>query len=300
MNTFEKNSRVVFIGDSITAKCSYTTRVAEYYNKHLPELNVKFSVAAAAGGTLEDTINFFEDHVLPFKPTHATVYLGVNDAHLDSLNIADNDKRYDEVKSYYDKYKKNLETYLDMLAAHNITPILITPAPYAEFMVGETATIKNAHKVMYEYAEVVRDAAYRRGLELIDIHARMYELYMIEDIYGADRVHPNELGQYRLAECILRAQGQRIDPYRPIEDIIAEDYMGKWFGCVRPLSLIYTTYVCVMPALFGKPLDEQVARMEKYLADKEYGDIDVKRQYTESFLKYKPMENELRDRLAAL
>ncbi len=300
MQRFPKNSRVIFIGDSITAGCEYPTRVVEYYNKHLPELNVKFAVGAAAGSTYDDALKFFEAHVLPFAPTHATVYFGVNDAHLSSLDSEDKDQRRSEVELYYEKYKNNIETYLDLLITHGITPILITPSPYAEYLDCDTKSHKHAHRLIYEYAEAVREAAYRRRLDVIDIHARMCELYLIEDIYTTDRVHPNELGLYRIAEYILRAQGLKIDDYRPIEAIITEEYMGKWFGCVRPLSLIYTTYVCVPTDIYHKPAEEQIHIMIEYLAEKKYGDVDVRRELTETFLKYKPMEAELREKLAAL
>ena len=43
MALFPQNARVLFTGDSITAQTRYTTRVKAYYDKHHPELNVKFA-----------------------------------------------------------------------------------------------------------------------------------------------------------------------------------------------------------------------------------------------------------------
>lgn len=300
MTTFPKNSRVIFIGDSITARCSYAARVVEHYNKYLPELNVKFAVGAAAGSSLDDALRFFDAHVLPFKPTHATVFFGVNDAHLDALEIKAPDERYAKLKHYYDKYRKNLDIYLDLLIANGITPTLIAPAPYAEYMSSDTPAILNGHRVLYEYAELVRETASRRGLDLIDFHSRLNELYMIDDVYTADRVHPSEHGQYRMAECLLRSQGLRIDEYRPIEEILSDSFIEKWYGCCRPLVVMYAAYVCLMTDIYEKNSDEQISIMRRALESGEYDSSPARREMAEHFVKFKPREAELRAQLNAI
>lgn len=300
MNTFPKDSRVIFIGDSITAQCNYTTRVADYYNKNLPELNVKFALGAVSGSTLNHAIKYFEKLVLPFKPTHATIFYGINDCGRGALNLDDKDERYNKLKAAYDRYCANLEIFLDMLIAHDITPILITPAPYAEFMSADTAAYPHGHRVMYEYAEVVRAAAKCRGLDLIDFHARMSELYMIEADYGADRVHPSDLGQHRLAECLLRTQGLELGEYIPLSDITADEKICAWRTAAYRFCRIFGMYVCVMPELYDMSIDEQLNIVNEYVLTRGYGDNNVRRDFSTEFVVLKPREQELIARIAEL
>lgn len=301
MNTFPKNSRVIFIGDSITAQCKYPTIVADYYAKNLPELNVKFAVGAVSGSTLNNAIKFFDTLVLPFRPTHATVFYGVNDCGLGWLNNEDAALRDEKLKEAYDKYKENLDTYIDMLLAHDITPILITPAPYAEFIEAESVLYKHGSRLVYEYAEVVRATARRRGLELIDFHARMSELYMNEADYASpDRIHPTELGQFRLAECFLRAQGRELGEFKPLSEYLADEHLNAWRTIAFRICRLFGVYVSVDPTLFDKPVSEQIDIMNEYVMTRGYGTNNVRRDFSTEFVILKPREAQLWERLAEI
>lgn len=298
MYIFPKDSRVIFTGDSITAQTKYTTRIVEYYRKHLPELNVKFGEGAVSGSTLNAAIRFFKDMILPMKPTHATVFYGINDCGLGFLNKEDKEEKYNALKKRYEDYKNNLSTFIDMLTAHGITPILITPAPYAEFLPGEGNVWKDGQKLSYEYAEVVRGEAKKRGLELIDLHARIAELYMHDDVYCGDRVHPTDHGQYRIAECILRSQGLTIDDYRPLDEILANnEELKAWQTAAYRIGRIYGMYVCVKGDLYDMPLDKQLDYVGEYVISRGYGANNVARDFSTEFVYLKPRESELWDKI---
>lgn len=51
MKVFEKASRVVFIGDSITFSNSYVSRIFAYYAKYPPKRRVRFYNAGVSVGT---------------------------------------------------------------------------------------------------------------------------------------------------------------------------------------------------------------------------------------------------------
>lgn len=51
MKVFEKASRVVFIGDSITYSNNYVSRIFAYYAKYQPKRRVRFYNAGVSGGT---------------------------------------------------------------------------------------------------------------------------------------------------------------------------------------------------------------------------------------------------------
>jgi len=294
MNTFPKNARVLFTGDSITAQTRYTTLVKRHYDKYLPELNVKFAVGAVSGSSLTHAIRYFNDLVLPFKPTHATICYGINDCGLGWLDKEDEELKRAELLKRYENYKANLTKYLDMLIEHNITPILVTPAPYAEFMQVDSPSHKGGQRLSYEYAEVMRAEGKKRGIEVIDVHARMAELYMHETLYGADRVHPVDLGHFRMAEAILRHQGQEIDEFKPFEEILNEDEkLKQWRTTAFRIGRIYGMYVCVKPDLYDMPYEEQMEYTNEFVINRGYGTNNVQRDFSTEFVILKPREKQL-------
>ena len=293
MYPFEKNARVVFTGDSITAQSKYTARIVDYYRKHLPEQNVKFFPAAESGGTLANAIKFFKSNVLPFKPTHATVCFGVNDCRVWALTYGDQNEKMRLLNEAYDNYKSRLDTYLDMLISNGITPILVTPVPYAEYMKTDSPSSKGGHKLVEAYAEVMRVAAKERGLELIDLFERFAECYENEELYGADRVHPNDLGQYRMAEFILRAQGLEPDPYVPLNEFLEAPYIGAWQKTAYRFCRIYGAYTCMPGNLYDLTSSERDEFLREFVIDHKYGENVVQRDFSTELLALLPMEKDL-------
>ena len=296
MYIFPNNSRVIFTGDSITAHSKYTVRIVDYYRRELKERNVKFYQAAIPGATLEHAIKYFDDLIVPFNPTHATVFFGINDCGREYLDIADKERRDDLLSDKYRRFCSALSTYLDMLISHNITPILITPAPYAEYLYVQSSNLRHGQKLSFEYAEVIRSEAKRRGLELIDLHARISELYLFEDIYTPDRVHPSEYGHYRTAGYVLQSQDLEIGAYKTLEEIFTNDPpLQEWACAVSQLGDLYCMYVCVKPELYDMTSKEQINFVEKYVQSQSYGDSEVAREFSNRFLIYKPQEKQYYD-----
>lgn len=293
METFEKNARVIFTGDSITAATRYTARIVDYYRKHLPDLNVKFFQGAEAGGSVGSAIRFFEKNVLPFKPTHATVCFGVNDSRRNLLANERAEERDAQLEAAYERYKTNLNTYLDMLIEHGITPILITPVPYAEYMNIDSPAFLGGHKLIYEYAEAMKKIAKERGLELIDLFAKFAECYENEELYIADRIHPNDLGQYRMAEFILKAQGLEPDPYIPLEEFLKENCIAEWRKTALRFCRIYGAFTCVFGEIYGRSYEEQMEVINEFVLEHKYGDNGVQRDFSTELAVLLPMEDKL-------
>jgi len=104
MSLFPENSRVIFTGDSITAHTNYTARIVDYYRRNLPERSVRFYEAAIPGSTLPCANKFFDDLILPFSPTHATVFFGINDCGRGWLNGDDKEKKLSLLTERYGAY----------------------------------------------------------------------------------------------------------------------------------------------------------------------------------------------------
>ena len=300
MKAFEKNARVIFTGDSITAATRYTARIVDYYRKHLPDLNVKFFQGAEAGGTVGSAIRFFNKNVLPFKPTHATVCFGVNDSRRGLLEKDRTEERDAQLREGFERYKANLNTYLDMLIENGITPILITPVPYAEYMKIDSPAFLGGHKLIYEYAEAMKKIANERGLELIDLFGEFAKIYEKEELFISDRIHPNDLGQYRMAELILKAQGLEPDPYIPLEEFLKEDYIAEWRKTAYRFCRIYGAFTCVFGGIFDKSYEEQIEVINEFVLELKYGNNGVQLDFSTELAVLLPMEKALINKLIEL
>lgn len=291
MNPFPKNARMLFTGCSITGHTNYTLRIVDYYRKHLPELNVKFFGCCQAGGSLSDAIKHFDDMITPFEPTHVTFMYGGNDCGLVRLNIADEDERNAKLAEGAEKYKRNLETFTEMLLKRNITPTFVTQTCYGEFMQVDSPVYPRGHARTAEFAEYMRLCAIRHGIEYSDFHARLSELYTHEDIFNRDRVHPTDFGHYRMAQKFLRDQGFDIGEYVPHAELLADEWNAAWFKNVYRLSRLYAAYVNLpWLKLYELPYEEQMKKCEEYVLTRGYGDNPAARDFSTEFTVFKPIE----------
>lgn len=71
--------RIIWIGDSITHQCQYTQYVEDFFYTRYPKMRLHFRNAGVSGDVAADALNRFDDDIASFKPTVATVLLGMND-----------------------------------------------------------------------------------------------------------------------------------------------------------------------------------------------------------------------------
>ncbi|MBQ8641663.1 MAG: hypothetical protein IJ480_05540 [Clostridia bacterium] len=295
--SFPAGARVVCIGDSITAGVNYCTRAAAFYKKYLPERKVVFHGAGISGGSLTSALMYYDTQVTPFAPTHATVMLGVNDSDRSALTLTDPEARKSRLDAAFEKYCRLMDELLDRLAADGVKVTLCTPAPYAEFFVTDETPLPGGYALILRYAEQVRRTAGERGLGLIDFHSFLSERYLTEEIYRPDHVHPNELGQYRLAECFLGSQGLEIDPYQPIEELkAAEPLLGEWNDLAGKVAGLYAVEWMVIRN-FALPTEEKLALVQSYIDDGRYSEQLYFRNITGMFMENKPHEAEILNRM---
>lgn len=297
MEVFQKEARVAFLGDSITAANNYTARIVDYYHKKLPELQVKFYNNGVSGGSVMSTAMFLEADLAPFKPTHVTIMLGVNDSNRNLLANPSSPERDSKLDEAFENYKTRMENLCDDLDRREIKVILCTPAPYAEFFITEQKPLPGGHALLLRYAEFIRETARKRAYPLVDFHARLSELYLDEDLYNPDHVHPNDLGHARMAECLLAAQGLPVRPLimgEPPEAISPE--LDEWRTLVAKLRVIYAVEWMIVKN-FGLPTNEKLAFVEDYVANEKWGDFMYFKTVSQAYLRDKPNESEITARI---
>ncbi len=291
MKPFQKNARMLFTGCSITGHSNYTLRIADYYRKNLPHLNVKFFGCCQAGGSLSHAIKHFDSMITPFEPTHVTFMYGGNDCGLGILNRPDGEEKEQKLRESAEAYKRNLETFTEMLQKRNITPTFITPTPHGEFMQIDSPAYPCGQKRTAEFAEIMRLCAIKRGVEYSDFHARLSELYTHEDIFCRDRVHPTDFGHYRMAQKFLRDQGLDIGEYVTHEELLKDEWNAAWFKNVYRLSRIYAAYVNIpQQCNYELPYEEQMHTVEEYVLNHGYGTSNAARDFSTEFVIFKPIE----------
>jgi hypothetical protein len=91
-------------------------------------------------------------------------------------------------------------------------------------------------------ADAIRAATLESGRPLVDDYARMSALLAAgEKLYGADRVHPNDYGMWRMAETFLSAQGLSISPFRSRKETAGAAGLAEWDALAWRTSFILST-----------------------------------------------------------
>ncbi len=261
MNRFPKNARVCFIGDSITCNNGHVARIAAYYHEHFPDDNINFYNCGASGANSDGTLALMECDTLTYKPTHAVLMFGVNDSGRSELVRGRSAELYNELKNRFSHYKENLHKICEMLKAADVDITLATPVPLDEYSEFGTPTLNGSFALMSAYAEHVRAYAKEHGYPLIDQFAEFTRLLMSgEEVYNSDRVHPNDYGQYCLANTILKAQGFETPDYAPIPE-----FMKKWVDLVVQYRYYVITVECLLIGRYDLPEDEAFAIVNEKL-----------------------------------
>lgn len=87
---FQKNDRVVFLGDSITAQYQYSTYIELYLTTRFPNAKFVFLNAGIGGDTANGGASRFKSHILDEQPTAVTINFGMNDGGYGKFNPAAN------------------------------------------------------------------------------------------------------------------------------------------------------------------------------------------------------------------
>ncbi len=204
--------RVIFIGDSITHQCLYTQYVENFYYTRYPNLHIHFRNAGVGGDRAQDALDRFDDDIASFKPTVATILLGMNDGGYRDFD-----------KATFDTYAKGMTELLDKLDALKVRVFLASPTMYdhhaAELRAaanpGKPArNAENYNAVLAYYGKWAQELANKRGYGFIDMYGPLNSLTLDERkkdkdfTFIPDAVHPAAAGQFIMAYSVIEAFGE--------------------------------------------------------------------------------------------
>lgn len=258
---YPDNSRVCFIGDSMTHANRVLSHIVNFYVKNFKESNIQFFNCGTAGARVGFALNNLEEDVFTHNPTHAVVAFGINDSCRSVMEKPRGKECYEVSKQAFETYKKNLKILCDKLSEKNIKITVCTPPPYDEYQKCDTPALRGIYAVMVEYSHFVRKFAAQNCYECCDYNDYLTNLINFEDLYKDDRVHPNDHGYFRMAECFLKQQGLDIG----VDETLPENII-KWTGLVDRCRCLYAAENCILkPEQYSLSIEEKFDVINEYI-----------------------------------
>ena len=258
MKRFENNSKVCFVGDSITHTGLFIKFIVDHYRCNFPGSGVEFYDCGISGGTLGNTIKVFHEDIAIYDPTHIVLMIGINDSDIGCLDEGASKEKYEKLFAAFETYKNNLECFYNITRERDIELILCTPTPYAEYIESDVKPLRGGYALLQGYAAFVRKFAAERGIALCDYHTAVTKAMQSENLYNADRVHPTQKGHMQMAKTFLEFQGLELaekESY-PLE-------LEEWYAVVQKLRNIIATEYFNIPGYTDMDSGERSAIIQK-------------------------------------
>lgn len=203
----------LFIGDSITHQCLYTQYVENFFYTRYPQMRIKFRNAGVSGDRAADALDRFDDDIAAFKPTVATILLGMNDGSYKDFDAAT-----------FQTYEKDMTQLLDKLDALKCRVILMSPTMFdnqawdirvkekPEYAKGRVTT--NYNGVLAYYGKWAQEVARKRGYQFVDLFGPLNTFTVqqrkIDPSFTLipDAIHPGQDGQLIMAYSLLQQVGE--------------------------------------------------------------------------------------------
>ena len=210
---FEKGSKILFIGDSISdyerAKPvgeglfdawgrSYVANVGALLGCMYPEEHLRVVNMGIGGNQVRDLEARWQTDVFDQKPDWVCVLIGINDVwrQFDSPELKEQHVSPEDFRACYERL---IQSTLPRVKG------MILMTPY--FMEPNRQDAMRAR--MDEYGAIVKELAEKYGLTCVDLQAgwdRLFE-HMHPCAIAWDRIHPNQIGCMYIAKQFLAAVG---------------------------------------------------------------------------------------------
>lgn len=210
---FEKNSKLVMIGDSITDAGrtrpiaeglfdplgkGYVTMVEALILSGYPDLGMRIVNTGCSGDQVVSLKKRWQTDVLDLKPDYVSVMIGTNDVWR-QFDIP----RQKEAHVLPGEYEATYRELIEQTKPRVKQMILMTPF-FIEPHKGDALRAR-----MDEYGAIVKRLAGEYGTVFVDTQARFDGMlkHMHSAAIGWDRVHPNQAGHMAIARAFLDAVG---------------------------------------------------------------------------------------------
>ena len=210
---FDKNDRVLFIGDSISDYnrvrpvgeglgnawgTSYVANVGALLGCMYPELHLRVTNMGCSGNQVRDLEDRWEKDVMELHPDWVCVLIGINDVWR-TFDMPELTEKHVSPESFRDGYERLITRTLPSVKG------MILMTPY--FMEPNKADPMRVRMDMY--GDIVKSLGNKYGLKVVDLQEGWDKLfqYMHPCNIAWDRIHPNQTGSMYIAKQFLEAVG---------------------------------------------------------------------------------------------
>lgn len=199
---FEKNDKIVFIGNSITHGGSFhnvlRTFLATRYQKDLTIFNKGIS-----GDVAQGVLDRLEEDILSEKPTVAFVMLGMNDVQRWAYVKNPSKGQIKAQENAIVVYKEKAALVIKKLQEHNIRIILLTPTIFDENPLIKRNNNIGVNEALGKCATYIKSLGKKHQLRVVDFYTILNQINKEQQeinpnftIIGKDRVHPGKTGHF--------------------------------------------------------------------------------------------------------
>ena len=200
-----KHDLWVCVGDSITYNDTYRRtmqRIADHFH---PDDGIRVVNNGIWGTAVSGTKDQFEKSTASERPTVASVMIGM----VDMYRLTEwGWHRGMPIEPLIEKYRQNLTAVTRAIREKGVLPVLLTPT-----LTDESSgwshywELTGSREVVRGYGRVVREVAEKEGAFWLPVSEEMdaaQSKTLNEQVFCADGVHPDSLGQYAIAASILK------------------------------------------------------------------------------------------------
>lgn len=205
------NSRLVFIGDSITDTGraqpygehgdalgnGYVSLIAAHLGTVYPEIPIRVTNVGTSGNTVRDLKARWQRDVLDLKPDYLSIMIGINDVwrQFDRPTITDAVSIQEYEETLEELVCKTLPTLSGLII---MAPFYIEPDPNEPM-----------RACMDKYGAVAKRIAEKYGALFVDTQAAFDAIlaHCHSSSLAWDRVHPHRTGHYTIARAFLKTIG---------------------------------------------------------------------------------------------
>lgn len=258
---FPKDSRVCFLGDSITAGGLWVEAIFEYYLKKFPGGNVRIYNTGTGGGTINFAMNYLEEDILLLNPTHVIIMYCANDMNrYEGTYLQRASMFLEEIRRITNYFRER-----GIIVYYGIEPKCQTEDQ-------STFTARDAGWA------AMKSAAEEYNTGYFDLYTMMSP-YIFENagLVGEDLVHFTNLGESVMAKLFLYSQG--FEEFSPDNENFLSEIKLSQAGLRRreinnKIRRIWMAEANVLLAVIGAPVEKKIERLKERIPTRANGQWD--------------------------
>ncbi len=214
MINFTKGDTLLFTGDSITDSRrekplgkgrgdsqgqGYVRLACDMIQFYLCEKEIEVFNTGISGNTTKDLLERFDTDVTALTPDYLSIFIGINDVWRQFQYPEKTD-----IHITHEKYEKNMQELIKKAKATTAKEIVLMTPFFMDLDMNDAMLV-----MAKEYGEIVKKLAAENGLIVVDLQ-KCFDDYMHRmptAFVNTDRVHPDSLGAFMIAQEFLKAIG---------------------------------------------------------------------------------------------